>query len=84
VTRRLIQQGTGIDGLLAEIHADHQRAERLRRILDQATGIEPDISPAPKGTLPGDKRRLRGIPVVGSGLGGASPGTRPEADRIRD
>ena len=84
MTRRLIQQGTGIDGLLAEIHADQRRAERLRRILDQAAGIEPDTSQAPKGTLGGDKRRLRGIPVVGSGLGGASPGTRPEADRIRD
>lgn len=33
--------------------------------------------PVPGGTLAGDERRLRGIPVVGRGIGGASPGTRP-------
>ena len=33
-------------------------------------------------TLPGDKRRLRGIPVVG-GVGGTSPGTDPVAELLR-
>jgi hypothetical protein len=28
--------------------------------------------------LPGDPVALRGIPVVGRGIGGASPGTKPE------
>ena len=36
--------------------------------------INPDT--APKATLPGDTRRLRGIPVAG-GACGTSPGTDP-------
>jgi hypothetical protein len=80
MTRRLIQQGTGIDGLLAEIAADHRRAERLRRILDQAAGIdtEPEGKHVSRSTLPGDRRKLRGIPVVGPGVAGHVPGTRPD------
>lgn len=78
MTRRLIQQGTGIDGLLAEIHADHRRAERLRRILDQAAGIEPEGKQHSRSTLPGDSRKLRGIPVIGPGVSGHVPGTRPD------
>lgn len=77
---RPIRQGTGVQGLLDEIAADERRHERLRRALDQATDSDTTGAPAPKGTLPGDKRRLRGIPVVGVNIDGASPGTRP--DRI--
>ncbi len=80
---RLIRQGTGIDGLLAEIAADERRHERLRRILDTATNTDTQSGPTPKGTLPGDKRRLRGIPVVGVNIDGASPGTRPDRN-LRD
>jgi hypothetical protein len=29
----------------------------------------------------GDARKLRGVPVVGSGIGGAIPGTRPDHQR---
>lgn len=74
---RLIRQGTGLQGLLDEIAADERRAQRLRRALDQASD-DTTTAPAPKGTLPGDKRRLRGIPVVGVNIDGASPGTRPD------
>jgi hypothetical protein len=31
-------------------------------------------------TLPGDARRLRGIPVVGEGVSGAMFGTRPDRE----
>jgi len=32
----------------------------------------------PRGTLPGDARKLRGIPAISRfGMGGAIPGTRP-------
>lgn len=40
------------------------------------TGEEPPIITVTKATLPGDSRRLRGIPVVG-GVTGTSPGTDP-------
>jgi hypothetical protein len=35
-----------------------------------------------RATLPGDNRRLRGIPVVARGVSGVSPGTHP-SDTMR-
>jgi hypothetical protein len=34
-------------------------------------------------TKPGDPRKLRGIPVIARGVGGASPGTNPLAAWLR-
>jgi hypothetical protein len=43
--------------------------------------LEADASEAPstvqRATLPGDMRRLRGIPISVRGIGGTSPGTDP-------
>lgn len=39
-----------------------------------AESVQPET--APRATLPGDRRRLRGIPVAG-GACGTSPGTDP-------
>lgn len=75
MTRRLIRQGSGLDGYLELIAAEHRHAQRIQRIL--ATPVD-DTTPVPRGTLPGDKRRLRGIPVVGINIDGSSPGTRPD------
>jgi len=59
-----------------------QDAANITRILHEAganTAPEPTVARA---TLPGDRRRLRGIPVVG-GVGGTSPGTDPVGELIR-
>lgn len=41
------------------------------------------VAPHPNNprALPGDPQRLRGIPVIGHGIGGTSPGTNPAAVR---
>ena len=58
---------------------EQQRADqqKLARILKDAT---PDTSTHKhtRATLPGDKRRLRGIPIAGATTG-TSPGTDPLA-----
>ena len=58
-----------------------QDADNITRILNEAGAntTEPTVTRA---TLPGDRRRLRGIPVVG-GVGGTSPGTDPLAELMR-
>lgn len=68
--------------LLPRFYAQSQEQERLRKIAKitaQAEANAPD-QPATvaRATLPGDSRRLRGIPVVG-GVSGTSPGTDPLA-----
>ena len=58
-----------------------QDAANITRILNEAganTNPEPTVTRA---TLPGDKRRLRGIPVAG--VCGTSPGTDPLAELLR-
>ena len=49
---------------------------KLDRIIGH--GDTPTVTTHSKATLPGDSRRLRGIPVVG-GVSGTSPGTDPLA-----
>ena len=49
---------------------------KLDRIIDRTDDTE--LKTHSKATLPGDSRRLRGIPVVG-GVSGTSPGTDPLA-----
>jgi hypothetical protein len=67
----------------------HQQAQddahRLTRILIETGANQPDLPPTPtNATLPGDTRRLRGIPVIARGVTGTSPGTNPgHLDNIR-
>lgn len=60
----------------AELDAHHARM--LARIALE-TG-EPITPTPPAGSPAGDERQLRGIPCIARGVGGTSPGTRP--DRI--
>lgn len=56
-----------------DLRADDER--KLARILLE-TGDPAPITTTTRATLPGDTRRLRGIPVAG-GACGTSPGTDP-------
>lgn len=65
--------------ILPRFTAALQRIEderKIGRIL-----LESQVSETPqtvaRATLPGDNRRLRGIPCVARGVAGVSPGTHP-------
>jgi hypothetical protein len=65
--------------LLPRFTAALQRIEDMQKIgrivLDsEGSGLPATVQRA---TLPGDMRRLRGIPITGPGIGGTSPGTDP-------
>jgi hypothetical protein len=77
MTLPLIRQGAGWQGILDEQAATNRRHERLRRILDQATEPEAQATPG-RSTLPGDSRKLRGVPVIAPGVSGHIPGSRPD------
>lgn len=65
-----------------DAHREHLDDERkLARILLE-TGEHAPITTVTRATLPGDIRRLRGIPVAG-GACGTSPGTDPLHETIR-
>lgn len=51
-------------------------ALKIDKIVGNSTATEVKVTSKTKQTEPGDKRKLRGIPVVG-GVGGTSPGTDP-------
>lgn len=51
---------------------------KLARILLETGDPAPPTTVA-RATLPGDTRRLRGIPVQARGVGGTSPGSNPLA-----
>jgi hypothetical protein len=67
--------------ILGRFHR-HQQAiddtRKIGRILIESGGLPDTEQPKtfPRATLPGDSRRLRGIPVAG-GACGTSPGTDP-------
>lgn len=62
--------------LLRDRHA--KECETRKRQMDEMA-CEPDDQKIAKGATPaGDERRLRGIPAIGRGVGGAIPGTRPD------
>lgn len=66
---------------LRRFHRRQELAEDLRfiaRIIDE----NPMVATAPSATLPGDSRRLRGIPCVARGVAGAIPGSSPAKSRI--
>jgi hypothetical protein len=54
-------------------------ARKLARLLDETS----EVTPATRATAGGDGRRLRGIPAVGRGPGGAIAGTQPESALLR-
>jgi hypothetical protein len=54
-------------------------ARKLNRLLDETS----EVTPAARATAGGDRRRLRGIPAVGRGTGGAIAGTSPESALLR-
>ena len=54
---------------------------KIARIILE-TGEAPAATVA-RATLPGDTRRLRGIPSVARGVAGVSPGTDPYAETMR-
>lgn len=70
--------------LLPRFMAVSQRIEderKIGRILIESEGAEVPKTVA-RATLPGDNRRLRGIPVCARGVSGVSPGTDP-SDAMR-
>lgn len=70
--------------VLPRFHASIQRVEderKIGRILMETTTAEVPRTVA-RATLPGDNRRLRGIPCVARGVAGVSPGTHP-SDALR-
>lgn len=71
--------------ILPRFYRHTQAAEdnaRIARILLETGAHAPEpVATRSRATLPGDTRRLRGIPVVGRGIPGTSPGTDPSAIR---
>jgi hypothetical protein len=45
--------------------------------VEQAVSESESVQTVTRATLPGDTRRLRGIPCIARGVGGTSPGTDP-------
>lgn len=74
-----------VSQLLPRFTAALQRLEderKIGRILAE-TGEARATRTVARATLPGDTRRLRGIPVVGFSVSGTSPGTDPMAELLR-
>lgn len=70
--------------ILPRFNAAMQRIEderKIGRILRETTSMDLPRTVA-RATLPGDTRRLRGIPCVARGVAGVSPGTHP-SDALR-
>jgi len=51
----------------------HQRQARVTTFVATPAEQHPSTS-----KLPGDPMALRGIPIIGHGIGGTSPGTNPD------
>lgn len=66
----------------AEMDREHEAM--IAKAVLEACDPEPVVTSGPA-LKPGDRKRLRGIPVVGTpgGLGGAIAGTRPDQLRHR-
>lgn len=79
----LIRPGTGpLEAMLQREKQRAQREQQISRIILQADPSSIDTTAASatsRATLPGDTRRLRGIPAIGYGVTGAIPGTIPDA-----
>lgn len=74
-----------MSNLLPRFTALSQRIEderNIARIVLEAGPAEVPKTVA-RATLPGDMRRLRGIPICARGVGGTSPRTDPLAEAMR-
>jgi hypothetical protein len=74
-----------VSHLLRRFHAYSERIEderKVARIVLESQGAEVPATVA-RATLPGDTRRLRGIPVCARGVTGVSPGTDPSSAAVR-
>lgn len=71
--------------LLPRFFARQEEVARLReisQIVAESEVLDEQVATAPGVTLAGDRRRLRGVPVVG-GVSGTSPGSDPVAEVLR-
>jgi hypothetical protein len=55
--------------------------QTIARVILESTPTETTTPTVQRATLPGDTRRLRGIPAIGYGVDGAIPGTNPHNSR---
>lgn len=66
---------------LRYIRRQRENIELDRQLIQIAIEADANIPTAPstvaQATLPGDERRLRGIPAIGRGVAGAINGSRP-------
>ena len=58
-----------------------QDERRIAKAILEAGDEAPELRI--RGTAGGDRRRARGVPIVGPGIGGTAPGTDPLAALIR-
>lgn len=64
--------------------AEHARnAELIAKLAPDPTKDAPKLKPN-RYADPADTRTLRGIPAIGRGVSGTSPGTRPDAITSRE
>jgi len=71
--------------LLPRFHARAEAAARERQIAQIVleVGAGEEARTVARATLAGDDRRLRGIPMIGRGVGGCLPGANPVAELMR-
>jgi len=62
-------------------HLEDER--KIVRIILEAQPADQPVATVSRATLPGDTRRLRGIPVIARGVSGTSPSTDPYAETKR-
>ena len=78
-----VEEAEHMTPLLPRFHRRQLEVEdraAVERIVREAV---PETSTVARATLPGDTRRLRGIPVCAFGVAGVSPGTDPQAALLR-
>lgn len=69
--------------ILPRFNAEMERLEDQRKVAKIVLEASPEVvsQTVARATLPGDTRRLRGIPCVARGVAGVSPGTDPRSVR---
>ena len=70
--------------LLPRFEAARQKLEDEAKIEKLVQESGDSLRTVARATLAGDSRRMRGIPVVGRGIGGTSPHTHPLGRRTVD
>lgn len=82
--RHLIRQGEGPAAALERLATESEQHRRhIDHVVAAAEANAPDLDSRRRSrsgaTAAGDESRLRGIPALARGVGGAIPGTRPGA-----